>query len=169
MTCLPPERDPGSADHLMIVVLPEGTDRRALTAALEAAGVRTGVHFPPLHHLSWFEDHAEIAPGGTPVADALAPRVLSLPLHPMLTADEVDTVCGASGGGAGLATLGSRWSSRAALQGTPAHLPDETEGNHGGVGSGRPTLGGTQVREPTARGLRVGGKQVTASVTDCLQ
>ena len=95
VSCVPPERDPGSADHLMIVVLPAGTDRRALTAALEAAGVRTGVHFPPLHHLSWFEDHAEIAPGGTPVADALAPRVLSLPLHPMLTEAEVDRVCAA--------------------------------------------------------------------------
>jgi len=95
VSCLPPERDPGSSDHLMIVVLPEGTDRRSLTAAMEAAGVRTGIHFPPLHHLSWFEANAELAPGGTPVADAMAPRVLSLPLHPLLTVDEVDTVCAA--------------------------------------------------------------------------
>lgn len=93
ITCVPPVRDPGSADHLMIVVLPEGTQRRGVTAAMEAAGVRTGVHFPPLHHLSWFHDHADIGPGGAPVADALAGRVLSLPLHPALTADQVDQVC----------------------------------------------------------------------------
>jgi dTDP-4-amino-4,6-dideoxygalactose transaminase len=93
VSCLPAERDPGSSDHLMVVLLPEGTDRSAVTAAMDAAGVRTAVHFPPLHHLSWFRDHAEIGPGGTPVADALAPRVLSLPLHPTITDADVDTVC----------------------------------------------------------------------------
>jgi dTDP-4-amino-4,6-dideoxygalactose transaminase len=93
VSCLPPERDPGSADHLMVVLLPEGTDRSEVSAAMGAAGVRTAVHFPPLHHLSWFREHAEIGPGGTPVADALAPRVLSLPLHPAISDADVDTVC----------------------------------------------------------------------------
>ena len=93
VTCLPPEPDPGSADHLMVVRLPEGTDRGEVTRRLDAAGVRTAVHFPPLHHLTWFREHAELGPGGTPIADAMAPRVLSLPLHPRLTADEVDEVC----------------------------------------------------------------------------
>jgi len=92
---VPPERDPGSSDHLMIVVLPEGVSRSAVTASLADAGVRTGVHFPPLHTLTWFREHAVVGPGGTPVADSLAERVLSLPLHPALTGDEVDTVCGA--------------------------------------------------------------------------
>jgi dTDP-4-amino-4,6-dideoxygalactose transaminase len=95
LACVPPERDPGSADHLMVVVLPEGTDRGRVSADLDAAGVRTAVHFPPLHHLTWFREHAELGPGGTPVADALAPRVLSLPLHPRLTEAEVDEVCAA--------------------------------------------------------------------------
>jgi dTDP-4-amino-4,6-dideoxygalactose transaminase len=93
VTCVPAERDPGSADHLMVVLLPEDVDRAAVTASMDAAGVRTGIHFPPLHHLTWFRDHAEIGPGGLPVADALAPRVLSLPLHPTLSDDDVDTVC----------------------------------------------------------------------------
>jgi perosamine synthetase len=60
---------------------------------MDAAGVRTGIHFPPLHHLTWFRGNAEIGPGGVPVADALAPRVLSLPLHPTLSEADVDTVC----------------------------------------------------------------------------
>lgn len=92
VTCVPPERDPGSADHLMVVLLPEGVDRSAVTAAMDAAGVRTAVHFPPLHHLTWFREHAVVGPGGLPVADALAPRALSLPLHPAITGAEVDTV-----------------------------------------------------------------------------
>jgi dTDP-4-amino-4,6-dideoxygalactose transaminase len=93
VTCVPPERDPGSADHLMVVLLPESVDRRAVTAAMDAAGVRTAVHFPPLHHLSWFQEHALIGPGGLPVADALASRALSLPLHPAITEADVDAVC----------------------------------------------------------------------------
>jgi dTDP-4-amino-4,6-dideoxygalactose transaminase len=93
ITCVPFERDPGSADHLMVVLLPEGTDRRAIAASMDAAGVRTGIHFPPLHHLTWFRENATLGPGGTPVADALAPRVLSLPLHPTLSDTDVDTVC----------------------------------------------------------------------------
>ncbi len=93
VTLVPPERDPGSADHLMIVLLPEDVSRREVTAALEAAGVRTGVHFPPLHHLTWFREHATVGPGGVPVADALAPRALRLPLPPRITEAQVDEVC----------------------------------------------------------------------------
>ena len=93
LTVVPPERDPGSSDHLMIVVLPDGVERAEVTASLDAAGVRTAVHFPPLHRFTWFREHATLGPGGTPVADAMAPRVLSLPLHPSITADQVDTVC----------------------------------------------------------------------------
>jgi dTDP-4-amino-4,6-dideoxygalactose transaminase len=90
---VPPERDPGSADHLMVVVLPDGVARSSVTASLAAAGVPTSVHFPPLHTLTWFREHAAIGAGGTPVADSMAGRVLSLPLHPALTGAEVDTVC----------------------------------------------------------------------------
>ena len=93
LRCVPEAHDPDSADHLMIVVLPEGVVRGEVIAALAGAGIRTGVHFPPLHHLTWFRENADIGPGGTPVADALAPRVLSLPLHPAITAEQVDRVC----------------------------------------------------------------------------
>ena len=93
VTCVPAERDPGSADHLMVVLLPEGVDRGAVTSSMGAAGVPTSIHFPPLHHLTWFRENAEIGPGGLGVADALAPRALSLPLHPNLGEADVDTVC----------------------------------------------------------------------------
>jgi dTDP-4-amino-4,6-dideoxygalactose transaminase len=95
LRCVPPVRDPGSADHLMIVVLPEDVERAAVTAVLDRAGVRTGVHFTPLHEFSWFRQHAEVGSGGTPVADELAPRVLSLPLHPSITLAQIDQVCDA--------------------------------------------------------------------------
>ena len=50
------------------------------------------MHFQPLTTFRWFQEHAALLPGGTPVADALAPRVLSLPLHTRLSDDDVDRV-----------------------------------------------------------------------------
>jgi len=92
---VPGEPDPGSADHLAVVLLPEGTHRPAITEALSAARISTSVHFQPLHSFGWFEKNAEIGLGGTPVADAVLDRALSLPLHPGLADSDVDRVCAA--------------------------------------------------------------------------
>jgi dTDP-4-amino-4,6-dideoxygalactose transaminase len=82
-----------SADHLLVVALPEQVDRTRVVAGLSAEGIGTSVHFQPLHTLSWFRTHAEIGPSGTAVADAFAPRALSLPLHTNLSDADVDRVC----------------------------------------------------------------------------
>lgn len=84
---------PGSADHLMVVALPDHVDRDAVVVRLADHGVGTSVHFRPLHRLAWFTEHAVVGPGGTPVADDMAGRVLSLPLHAELADDDVDFVC----------------------------------------------------------------------------
>jgi dTDP-4-amino-4,6-dideoxygalactose transaminase len=83
----------GSADHLFVVLLPEGVARAGVIAALRGAGVSSSVHFTPLHHFDWMAANAKLAPGGAPVADALAPRALSLPLHPGLSDADVARVC----------------------------------------------------------------------------
>lgn len=92
VTIVPGTAHDGSADHLMVVLLPEGIDRDRVAESLLARGVVTHVHFTPLHHLTWFRRHAELGPGGTPIADRLAPRALSLPLHPQLADGDVDRV-----------------------------------------------------------------------------
>jgi dTDP-4-amino-4,6-dideoxygalactose transaminase len=86
---------PGSADHLFVVLLPEGTSRNEVIARLRTAGVSSSVHFTPLHRFDWMAANAKLAPGGAPVADAAAPRSLSLPLHPGLSDDDVARVCDA--------------------------------------------------------------------------
>lgn len=92
LTFVPGQADPGSADHLMVVLLPEGVHRPTVVAALSAARISTSVHFQPLHSFGWFEKNAEVGPGGVPVADSIFDRALSLPLHPRLTDDDVDRV-----------------------------------------------------------------------------
>ncbi len=90
---VPRDLDEGNADHLLAVALPPEVDRREVFRALDAAGIGTSFHFRPLHSYDWFAAHAEVGPAGTPVADEMAHRLISLPLHPGLTVAEVDTVC----------------------------------------------------------------------------
>ena len=59
-----------------------GRDR--LAAALGRRGIPTAIHYPrPLHRQPAYA-HFPTAPGGLPVAESLARRVLSLPIHPDL-------------------------------------------------------------------------------------
>lgn len=90
---VPAEFDPKGADHLMVVLLPEGVERSRVRQRLTAAQIGTSVHFQPLHQFQWFRENTTPSRWGTPVADDLAPRVLSLPLHPGMTDDDVGQVC----------------------------------------------------------------------------
>ena len=94
---VPTELVEGGADHLMAVLLPADVDRTEVMRTMAEHGIGTSIHFRPLHHFDWFCRHAEVGPGGTPVADRLWPRALSLPLHPRLEASQVDRVCEALG------------------------------------------------------------------------
>lgn len=80
-----------SVHHLFVVLLPEGTDRAAVMAHMRAAGVQTSVHYPPTHRFSAYES----VRATLPVTDAVAPRLLTLPLHPLLTHEQLLRVCDA--------------------------------------------------------------------------
>lgn len=93
LTFVPRVADPGSADHLAVVVLPAEVDRGLVVEGLKARGINPSVHFRPLHHFTWFAEHASVGPKGLATCDALAERTLSLPLHVGLTDSDVTRVC----------------------------------------------------------------------------
>jgi UDP-2-acetamido-2-deoxy-ribo-hexuluronate aminotransferase len=70
-------------------------ERRAeLQAALQAQGIPTAVHYPvPIHRQPAYAGLA--ADLACPVSDALAGKVMSLPMGPYLSDAEIRTVCGA--------------------------------------------------------------------------
>lgn len=88
MTALVPWR-PGDVHHLLVLRTPaEG--RRSLIDGLSAAGIGTGIHYPvPLSRqpamTRWSRD--------TPVAEAVATEILSLPIDPLMDDADVDEVC----------------------------------------------------------------------------
>ena len=97
-----PSSIPG-ADHawgLYSILLPGGADRGRVQEVLKAHGVPSGIYYPkPLHHQpAYAPAHAAGIAGGAPplpVSEMLCTRILSLPMHPYLTEDEVSRVVAA--------------------------------------------------------------------------
>ena len=66
-----------------------GRKRDGLRLALESHGIQTGIHYKPNHLLSFYGGGRE----SLPVCEQLYKELVSLPLHPGLTDDNVEQVC----------------------------------------------------------------------------
>lgn len=77
--------------HIYAVRLPQ---RDAWRAALTAAGVQTGIHYPIPVHLQPAYADLGYARGDFRVAERLAGEVLSLPMFPELSASQLDAISG---------------------------------------------------------------------------
>lgn len=76
--------------HIYVVRIVGTDDRKALQTQLLERGIQTGAHYQPNHVLSLYRDPVALP---LPVTDAVFPELLTLPLHPDLTADDVAYVC----------------------------------------------------------------------------
>lgn len=70
-----------------------GASRDELIDRLSEHGIGTSVHFIPLHQMPYFQRIALVPSDGLPGADALFPRLLSVPMYPALTARLVARTC----------------------------------------------------------------------------
>jgi dTDP-4-amino-4,6-dideoxygalactose transaminase len=85
-----PEAQRLSSHHLAVVVLPEGVDRVAVRTVLQELRIQTSVHYPPIHRFSAYEELGGRRP--LPRTDAVAERVLTLPLYAGLSDEQIETV-----------------------------------------------------------------------------
>ena len=90
---LPKER-PGCR-HVYHVYVVRSDDRDGLRDALATQGIQTGVHYPIPVHLQPAHLDLGYHVGDFPVAEAVAREVLSLPIYPELTREQVQTVAAA--------------------------------------------------------------------------
>jgi dTDP-4-amino-4,6-dideoxygalactose transaminase len=81
--------------HVYHVYAVRLSQRDSTRAALQAAGIHTGVHYPIPIHLQ--PAHADLGyrPGDFPVSEEAASQVLSLPMFPELTLEQVEQVAAA--------------------------------------------------------------------------
>jgi dTDP-4-amino-4,6-dideoxygalactose transaminase len=78
-----------SAHHLAVVLLPERTDRDRVRTALAKRRIQTSVHYPPIHTFTQYR-----SPDTRPLrrTEALAGRLLTLPLYGRMADEQVDAV-----------------------------------------------------------------------------
>ncbi len=81
-----------SAHHLQVVVLPAGVSRDRVRSTLQSEGIQTSVHYPPIH---LFSRYRALQTRALPVTESICERLLTLPLYPALTDEQVDLVTAA--------------------------------------------------------------------------
>lgn len=75
--------------HLYVVQVP---DRAGVMAALKADGIETGIHYPiPLHEQPAYRRLGH-HPEDFPISHTMAPKLLSLPMYPELSATQIEFV-----------------------------------------------------------------------------
>ena len=92
-----PKRRPGAGHvfHQYVLRLP---DRDAAQARLREAGIGTGVHYPaPVHLQPAYQGRVALGPATCRATEIAANQVLSLPMYPELTDDQVARICAGLG------------------------------------------------------------------------
>ncbi len=83
-----------AACHLMPVVLPEGITRENVMLSMREAGVQSSIHYRAAHTMTAYEGMLDSAGQSVrlPLSEAYSSRVLTLPLHPRLSEEQVGIV-----------------------------------------------------------------------------
>lgn len=77
--------------HIYPVLLERGVDREALMVFLKEKGVQTSIHYRPVHTFTAFSGKAKPC---LPVLDGLMDRVVTLPLYPAMTEEQIEYIAG---------------------------------------------------------------------------
>ena len=82
--------------HLFVLRLKLGRlkiDRAQFIAELQQRGIGTSVHWLPLHMHPYYRETYGYAPQDLPVAAALYPEIVTLPVYPDMSEEDVAYVC----------------------------------------------------------------------------
>jgi dTDP-4-amino-4,6-dideoxygalactose transaminase len=88
-----PFRGQVGSGHLAVLIVDRAQDRDPLRDALARSGIQTSLHYPPVHLFDHYRSAYGHAAGDLPVAEDLALRIITLPLYPTMTPEQVDAVC----------------------------------------------------------------------------
>jgi len=80
------------AYHIYVVRLHEALSRDQVFRSLRNLGIGVNVHYVPVHLHPWYRDRFGYGPGDMPVAEKAYDQLLTLPLFPGMTDDDVRRV-----------------------------------------------------------------------------
>lgn len=75
--------------HIYPVILPDSCNRETVIAFMAERNIQTGIHYQPNHTLSYFKFDGMAIPA---ITEKIGQRLLTLPLHPDVTDDDVQYV-----------------------------------------------------------------------------
>jgi dTDP-4-amino-4,6-dideoxygalactose transaminase len=81
-----------SAYHLFVVVLASGISRAGVMRFLKSKGIQTSIHYPPVHQFTCYKERS-FSQGDLSLTEELGQRILTLPLYPHMTSEQVALVC----------------------------------------------------------------------------
>jgi dTDP-4-amino-4,6-dideoxygalactose transaminase len=87
---IPFDQSQETSAHLMPVLLPKGAERENVMGQLRKDGIQTSIHYPPVHHFSYYLDKCPAV--NLPKTEEFCSRELTLPLHPSLGEGEIRMV-----------------------------------------------------------------------------
>jgi dTDP-4-amino-4,6-dideoxygalactose transaminase len=87
--------EPAGGRHVYHLFVIESQQREEIKNALVNEGIACGIHYPvPLPHLAAYR-YLGHQPGDFPVSERLASQILSLPMYPELTKEQIERVAAA--------------------------------------------------------------------------
>jgi len=88
----PPPIPPGGEHNFHLFVV-RSQQRDALREHLLQKGINAAIHYPaPVHLTKAYQDRGAPGPGSLPVCEALSQEILSLPMYPELSAEQIEHV-----------------------------------------------------------------------------
>ena len=90
-------RVPAQCEAIWHVYVIRYKNRDKLAAFLNEQGIKTGLHYPLPLHLQPVYSYLALSEGAFPETEAACREVLSLPMFPKITPQEVEAVAGAIG------------------------------------------------------------------------
>jgi dTDP-4-amino-4,6-dideoxygalactose transaminase len=88
--CVPFAEFKISTYHIMPVLVPHAAKRDAVIEHLRDRQIQTTIHYPPVHRLTFFQKRDPNI--HLPRTEGFAKREVTLPLHPQMNAETVETV-----------------------------------------------------------------------------
>jgi dTDP-4-amino-4,6-dideoxygalactose transaminase len=74
--------------HIYPIQILSKKPRKLIQDTMLEKGIQTGIHYQPNHQLSYYKSNREF-----PVTDSVAQRLLTLPLHPDVSEEDVRYIC----------------------------------------------------------------------------
>lgn len=86
------------AYHLYVIQLELGDlqcDRGVIFSTLRNNSIGVNVHYIPVHLHPFYREHFATTPGDCPIAESAYERLLTLPVHPRMSSEDIDGVINA--------------------------------------------------------------------------